>query len=66
LLISAPIEVNMLVVRENTECLLSAKERTEQDGNTAIAERVITRNASRRIAMMAFQQVLLCVPGIFF
>lgn len=56
----------MLVVRENTECLLSAKERTEQDGNTAIAERVITRNASRRIAMMAFQQVLLCVPGIFF
>ncbi len=49
-------EVNILVVRENTECLLSARERLEDNGRTAIAERVITERASTRIARVAFAQ----------
>ena len=48
--------VDMLIVRENTECLYVKRERLEDDGNTAIAERVITRRASERIARMAFAQ----------
>ena len=46
--------INLLVVRENTEGLYAGRER--QDGDTAIAERVITRSASRRIARTAFEQ----------
>ena len=58
-LISAPVPgsrpgVNMLIVRENTECLYVKRERLEDGGDTAIAERVITRRASERIARMAF------------
>jgi len=58
-LVSAPVpgsrpEVDMLIVRENTECLYVKRERLEDDGDTAIAERVITRRASQRIARMAF------------
>ena len=58
--VSAPVPgsrpaVDMLIVRENTECLYVKRERTEDDGATAIAERVITRKASERIARMAFQ-----------
>lgn len=48
--------VDMLIVRENTECLYVKKERFEDDGNKAIAERVITKKASTRIAEMAFKQ----------
>lgn len=40
--------VDLVVVRENTEGLYAGRERVE--GDTAIAERVITRRASRRIA----------------
>ena len=40
--------VDLLIVRENTEGLYSGRERRE--GDTAIAERVITRTASERIA----------------
>lgn len=40
--------VDMLIVRENTEGLYSGRERLE--GDTAVAERIITRQASRRIA----------------
>jgi homoisocitrate dehydrogenase len=47
-------KVDLLIVRENTEGLYSGRERRE--GDTAIAERVITRAASERIARIAFEQ----------
>ena len=46
----------MLIVRENTEGLYSGRER--RDGDTAIAERVITRNGSERIVRVACEQAL--------
>jgi homoisocitrate dehydrogenase len=46
--------VDLLIVRENTEGLYSGRE--HRDGDTAIAERVITRRASDRIARVAFEQ----------
>jgi homoisocitrate dehydrogenase len=49
--------VDLLIVRENTEGLYSGRERRE--GDVAIAERVITRHASTRIARMAFEQARL-------
>ena len=48
-------DIDLLIVRENTECLYVRRERLEDDGNTAIAERVITRRASERIARRAFE-----------
>ena len=45
-------DIDFLVVRENTEGLYSGRERLE--GDTAIAERVITRAASTRIVERAF------------
>ena len=60
-LVSAPVPgsrsgVDILIVRENTECLYVKRERLEDNGETAIAERVITRKASERIARMGFLQ----------
>jgi len=54
--LSAPIPgsrpgIDLLLVRENTEGLYAGRERRE--GETAIAERVITRGASERIARVA-------------
>jgi homoisocitrate dehydrogenase len=46
--------VDLLVVRENTEGLYAGRERRE--GDTAIAERVITVKGSERIARTAFEQ----------
>ena len=46
-------DVNMIIVRENTEGLYSGIERS--DGQTAVAERVITRQASGRIAERAVE-----------
>jgi homoisocitrate dehydrogenase len=46
--------IDLLIVRENTEDLYSGRERRE--GDTAIAERVITRKGSERIAKVAFEQ----------
>lgn len=46
--------VDLLIVRENTEGLYAGRERAEGE-DTAIAERVITRRASERIARVAFQ-----------
>lgn len=46
--------IDLLIVRENTEGLYAGRER--RDGDTAIAERVITRQASERIARVAFEQ----------
>ncbi|MEK7328651.1 MAG: isocitrate/isopropylmalate dehydrogenase family protein [Chloroflexota bacterium] len=47
-------DINLLIVRENTEGLYAGRERRE--GDTAIAERVITTRASERIARAAFEQ----------
>jgi homoisocitrate dehydrogenase len=47
--------IDLVVVRENTEGLYAGRERME--GDTAIAERVITRSASRRIAGRAVDLV---------
>ena len=46
--------LDLLIVRENTEGLYAGRERL--DGDTAIAERVITRRGSTRIVKMAFDQ----------
>jgi homoisocitrate dehydrogenase len=60
-IVSVPVrtsrpDVDLLIVRENTEGLYVKRERLEDDGNRAVAERVITRSASTRIARMAFEQ----------
>jgi homoisocitrate dehydrogenase len=62
--VSAPVagsqpNIDLLIVRENTECLYVKQERLEADGERAVAERVITRTASHRIARMAFEQARL-------
>ncbi len=46
--------IDMLIVRENTEGLYAGRERAEGE-DTMIAERVITRRASERIARIAFE-----------
>ncbi len=46
--------LDLLIVRENTEGLYAGRERRE--GDTAIAERVITHKGSTRIARVAFEQ----------
>jgi homoisocitrate dehydrogenase len=46
--------IDLLIVRENTEGLYAGRERAE-GADTAIAERVITRRASERIARVAFE-----------
>jgi homoisocitrate dehydrogenase len=46
---------DLVVVRENTEGLYAGRERLEDGGDTAIAERVITRRGSTRIARVAFE-----------
>jgi homoisocitrate dehydrogenase len=48
-------DVDLIIVRENTEGLYSGRE--QSDGEISIAERVITRNASRRIAQRAVSLV---------
>jgi hypothetical protein len=47
-------DIDMLIVRENTECLYVKKERMEHgpQGRVAIADRVISEYASTRIAQM--------------
>ena len=46
-------DIDMLIVRENTEGMYSRRERVEDNGNTAILERVITVKASERIVKLA-------------
>ncbi|MHB0877174.1 MAG: isocitrate/isopropylmalate dehydrogenase family protein [Anaerolineae bacterium] len=48
--------IDLLIVRENSEGLYSGRERRE--GDTAIAERVITRRGSERIVRMACEQAM--------
>jgi homoisocitrate dehydrogenase len=50
--------LDALIVRENSEGLYSGRERVEDGGATAIAERVITARASERIARAACQWAL--------
>ncbi len=45
--------VDLMIVRENTEGLYCGREHS--DGETAVAERMITRKASRRIGQMAIE-----------
>ncbi|MCC6805339.1 MAG: isocitrate/isopropylmalate dehydrogenase family protein [Anaerolineae bacterium] len=51
-------KIDLLVVRENTEGMYSGRERVEDDGATAILERVITAKASERIVRAACQQAM--------
>ncbi len=51
-LIGRPQPVDLILVRENTQGLYAGRERLQ--GEEAIAERVITRAASERIARVAF------------
>lgn len=51
-------DIDLLVVRENTEGMYSGRERTEDTGETAILERVITRRASERIVRAACEWAL--------
>jgi len=46
--------IDLVIVRENTEGLYAGIERLEDDGNRAITERVITRKGSERIIRKAF------------
>jgi homoisocitrate dehydrogenase len=46
--------IDLLIVRENTEGLYSGIERLEDEGNRAITERVITRKGSARVIRRAF------------
>ncbi|MGQ9500905.1 MAG: isocitrate/isopropylmalate dehydrogenase family protein [Anaerolineae bacterium] len=45
-------DIDLLIVRENTECLYVGRERLE--GDTAIAERIISRRGSEQVARVAF------------
>jgi homoisocitrate dehydrogenase len=51
---SSKSNIDMVIVRENTEGLYSGIERLEDNGNRAITERVITRKGSERIIRKAF------------
>lgn len=51
-------DIDMLIVRENTEGLYSKRERLSEDGQMAIAERIITVEATRKIVKMACEQAL--------
>jgi homoisocitrate dehydrogenase len=55
---SSRANIDLVIVRENTEDLYSGRERVEDDGQTAISERVITRRASERILRHAFELAL--------
>jgi len=47
--------IDLIIVRENTEGLYSGIERLEDGGNRAVTERVITRKGSERITRKAFE-----------
>jgi homoisocitrate dehydrogenase len=46
--------IDLLVVRENTEDLYIGREQTRDDGATGVAEKVITREATERVARLAY------------
>ena len=51
-------DLDFLIVRENTEGLYSQIESIEDDGNKAIAKRIITKKASRKICDFAFKKAI--------
>ncbi|MCC6261702.1 MAG: isocitrate/isopropylmalate dehydrogenase family protein [Anaerolineales bacterium] len=51
---SSKANIDLLIVRENTEGLYSGIERIEDNGDKAITERVVTRKGSERIIRKAF------------
>ena len=51
-------DTDMLIVRENTEGLYSRVERMSEDGQTAITERIITAQATRRVVKLACEQAM--------
>lgn len=56
--ILSPEDVDIVVIRENTEDLYSGIEFFAQEGDVAESVRIITRKASERIAHFAFQYAL--------
>ena len=50
--------VDAVVVRENTEGLYSGRERWQEEGEVAVAERVISRSATERITRFACELAL--------
>jgi homoisocitrate dehydrogenase len=48
-------DIDLLIVRENTEGLYAGAEHLDADGDRAITERVITRHGSERIIRKAFE-----------
>ncbi|MFI5421131.1 MAG: isocitrate/isopropylmalate dehydrogenase family protein, partial [Nitrososphaerales archaeon] len=50
--------VDLVIVRENTEDLYVGREFEENDGNKAVALKVVTEGASKRIAKTAFEIAL--------
>lgn len=51
-------DLDFLIVRENTEGLYSGEETIDEDGQKAIANRVITKKACERISRLAFAQTI--------
>jgi homoisocitrate dehydrogenase len=47
--------IDLMIVRENTEDLYVQHERTSDEGRTSIAEKVITRDATERVARLAYE-----------
>lgn len=47
--------VDIMIVRENTEDLYVGNEQTTDEGQTSIAQKVITRGATERVARLAYE-----------
>lgn len=47
--------VDLVIVRENTEDLYVGHETTEDEGQTGVAQKIITRGASERVARLAYE-----------
>lgn len=47
--------VDLIVVRENTEDLYVGQETTSEQGNRIVAQKVITRGATERVAQLAYE-----------
>lgn len=52
---TARVGVDLMIVRENTEDLYVGHEHTADEGETGIAQKVITRAATERVARLAYK-----------
>ncbi len=64
---SAPVagsrpDIDLVIVRENTECLYVKQETEVEPGERVVAQRVITRRASARVARVACELALRRAP----